>query len=229
MPLYPFRTMRASHRPSQRSQSPNHDGRTRRSRRMDHGGMVKGRRDGWWLRLRDARIEKSRIMNNLHGCVSNVLRSCAQIDKSTKRPKRYEQCDTNHVSLLLMTLRRQFHPVKCQDYTTRREKAKVLTQTDHIDHQHPILQRHEGKVDRLHEWPNTDVGLVALEEGGAQLLDGIRALHDSHGRQEARQLRRGEEYLVYSHSGRDSTSLAVCHDIALKKAKPCRGSRSKDR
>lgn len=78
-----------------------------------------------------------------------------------------------------------------------------LTQTHNIHHQHPVLQRHEPKVHRLHRRPHQPVLLQRLPVRARQLLPRIRPLHDRHGRQEAEQVRGREDGLVGQHAGGD--------------------------
>lgn len=101
-----------------------------------------------------------------------------------------------------------------------------LTQADQVYHEHAVLQRHECKVNTLHQRPDSQVGLVDGNEGVAPFLDWITALHDGHGRHKAGNLGRGKEALVCSHSSGDGTLVAVQHDMALEEAEPCCGGRS---
>lgn len=75
-------------------------------------------------------------------------------------------------------------------------KRDQLTQTNHIHHQHPVLQRHEAEVHRLHRRPQHPVLLERLPVRAPHLVARVRPLHERHGREEAEEVRRGEDGLV---------------------------------
>lgn len=59
-----------------------------------------------------------------------------------------------------------------------------------------MLQRHELEIHRLHRRPHHPVLLECLGVRARQLLRRVRPLHQRHRRQEAEEVRRGEDGLV---------------------------------
>lgn len=57
-------------------------------------------------------------------------------------------------------------------------------------------QRHEPEINRLHKRPNHPILLQRLPVRPPQLLLRVRPLHERHGREEAEEVRGGEDGLV---------------------------------
>lgn len=91
-----------------------------------------------------------------------------------------------------------------------------------------MFQRNDREVDCLHRWPDHQVGLVAGQKTGAQPLHGVIAFHDSHGRQERGEVRRGEEALVGGHTCEQCSTGRLQDNIPLEEAKPGCSSGAED-
>lgn len=126
-------------------------------------------------------------------------------------------------------LKIQFQPSPCSQHPSSTKLIPIaLTQGDDVNKKDPVLQWHKRKVNTLHKRPDGEVSLVAGNKSGAQFLNRVTALHDSHRRQETGQVSWRENTLIRSHSSGDGGRFAVQNDMALKHTEPRCGSRAKD-
>lgn len=144
------------------------------------------------------------------------------------RRKEERKRKENHASPLLIILNKQFQPGTRQSVSVNPGGTIALTQANQVDREYTVFQWHERKINTLHQRPNSEVGLVTGNEGGAQFLNRVTALHDGHRRQETSQVCRGKETLISCHSSDDRSLAVLQDDMTLKETEPCRGGRTED-
>lgn len=103
------------------------------------------------------------------------------------------------------------------------------TQANKIDHQHTMLQRDQGEVDRLHPRPDHQVGFVTGPVAVSQLLQRIVAFHDGHGREEEKHVCWSEEELIATDAGCEGKLGTAQDNVPLHEFVPGCGAGAEDR
>lgn len=112
---------------------------------------------------------------------------------------------------------------------TGKTKRDQLTQTNHIHHQHPVLQRHEPEIHRLHRRPEHPVLLERLPVRAPHLVARVRPLHERHGREEAEEVGGSEDGLVRQDARGDGQVGGGGEvDAAGEEGEPGRGGGAED-
>lgn len=103
------------------------------------------------------------------------------------------------------------------------------TQRDKVDDKNSVLKRDELEVHSLDEWPEHPVLGKSVPVGRLNLLLRIRTFHDSHRRQEGKQVERSENGLIKANASKDlCVGRAGDADAALKEAEPGGSERTED-
>ena len=105
----------------------------------------------------------------------------------------------------------------------------IPPQTDHINHQHPQLQRHIFEVHKLHQGPDHPVTTERGPVRGFQLFFRGGTFEKGHCVEEEEKVAGGEDGLVEADAGEDGgVGAAGKEDAALEEAEPGCGERAED-
>lgn len=91
-----------------------------------------------------------------------------------------------------------------------------------------MLQRHQLKVDSLHERPQHPILLQRRPIRTIQLILRTRPLHDGHTAQKTEQICRSENRLISQNAGGDGSVFAAEIDSLLEEFEPRCCGRTKD-
>lgn len=107
-------------------------------------------------------------------------------------------------------------------------EVAVPANGDDIGKQQTVLQRQEGKVDKLHRRPQHPVGLEGRPPGLVEALLGALALHRGHAAEEDADHDGSKQQLVSRHARQRLDSGIPEADATGQEAQPGRSNRAKD-
>lgn len=112
--------------------------------------------------------------------------------------------------------------------TVEETQVAVPSQGDDVDNQNSVVERNNGEVDSLNEWPDHPVLGQCSPVCALQLILGAGSLHHSHAAQEKEQVCAGEDGLIETNAGDGFEILVLQDDVVLEEFEPCGGCWSKD-